>query len=787
MAYNKQYTIDFKNLQDVSCRVELLQKDGTGSSIAINGTSTPFTLKYQSGDYYATDPIRASEAVISIINEDGSIPLDTFISNDDTAWRVDFYINNILHWTGYINQDDCSEEIKYNPYEVILNATDQLGLLKQKYFVDEDGAVIYDVISLTDVLKYVLAQTSLQLNVNIYVNLFEVNQADKDFSSDSEPFSQTYINAKTFLLNNNTNVNNVDIASADSPLLASELVMDCYSVLQNLMEAWQCTIFQANGEWNIVRWVEANYPFDITGIKYNYNFTSSSTADSITKYFIVGNSGTLKYLNQSQMRYLVRPNQYVKSQFDYNTIPHLIHNDDLSILGSFLRQYTTTTTVAGVTTTTTIREYNAPHWAVNLIHGTSYELFIRLEFDSSGVQTDRYLVVKGVSQTGSSASDFLYELFSEQFYVNLKDKIQMSYNVRYTIPFNPSLYGSNLINTPLTDGTTIYYAKEDGVWSTYYLTHSLEVYVADLTWQTINLTDTVDRTQPLPIDGKMNLSIKMGAQMPYADIEYHYKGFKIDYYNYSNGGTIPVTSQYNQSTENNLNISKFLQNTIYFDDSLSNVILGAMTWSKTELTKRTAQWVRNNGLWIKTSVQFISGTQIIRFFVDNPNIGLFDPTGLVGGTVTVTGSASNNTTFPIPAANLSGYNQIDIVVTGTLVNESSDNVLLVFGGALYNANAAKFKRSFTAYNVIDKQKSTAITRAKIECTLFGLSNSTPSFYSILSYMLFDDFSTKKFIAGAITIDYANAQIEGTFEEITDSDQDLSDMNQTLTFNYLYSK
>ena len=153
MAYNKQYTIDFKNLQDVSCRVELLQKDGTGSSIAINGTSTPFTLKYQSGDYYATDPIRASEAVISIINEDGSIPLDTFISNDDTAWRVDFYINNILHWTGYINQDDCSEEIKYNPYEVILNATDQLGLLKQKYFVDEDGAVIYDVISLTDVLK----------------------------------------------------------------------------------------------------------------------------------------------------------------------------------------------------------------------------------------------------------------------------------------------------------------------------------------------------------------------------------------------------------------------------------------------------------------------------------------------------------------------------------------------------------------------------------------------------------------------------------------------------------
>jgi hypothetical protein len=133
MPYGVKYRIRFINRKNVSYYVHLLLKDYEGGVTDLTGAPDPFLLNYESGDQSIINPIRASECTVNFYN-DGTTPLTTFYSEDDEAWKIEFYCDDplpdIVLWKGFLIQDDCREIFQDPPHQIQLKGTDNLALLK---------------------------------------------------------------------------------------------------------------------------------------------------------------------------------------------------------------------------------------------------------------------------------------------------------------------------------------------------------------------------------------------------------------------------------------------------------------------------------------------------------------------------------------------------------------------------------------------------------------------------------------------------------------------------------
>lgn len=93
--------------------------------------------------------IKGSELQITLINKDNLLPLDTFYSESDDEWKIEYFvriddgttIEDKLLFTGYLVQEDCSEEVSDIAHEINLVFTDNLGLLKDISIQDAMKAV----------------------------------------------------------------------------------------------------------------------------------------------------------------------------------------------------------------------------------------------------------------------------------------------------------------------------------------------------------------------------------------------------------------------------------------------------------------------------------------------------------------------------------------------------------------------------------------------------------------------------------------------------------------------
>lgn len=88
--------------------------------------------------------IKGSEVSITYINSDNLLPLDTFYSEEDDKYKIDLYVRindgtslfSKRLFSGYLVQEDCSEEESDIAHEINLVFTDGLGLLKNINLVD---------------------------------------------------------------------------------------------------------------------------------------------------------------------------------------------------------------------------------------------------------------------------------------------------------------------------------------------------------------------------------------------------------------------------------------------------------------------------------------------------------------------------------------------------------------------------------------------------------------------------------------------------------------------------
>lgn len=658
MSYGLRYFILFKNRDLDTVRINLLQKNYTGSIVdELEASGNPLEKEYPCDNNPITQVIRGSSARIQYWNN-AATSIETFADPEDDKWKVEVYITSQygthLDWVGYIVQDeDSDEEFMPVPNLVTLKATDNLALLKDISLKDAldastsrdtiyssgsvsitvgdnppiddligwtgsaptiqagDQIVIsggtsfdgtYDVIGGTQIgtsnlirvsqnlsndsgtgvitvrrqssifnklreITYIntcLNNTGLELGLNIYCNVFENGMDDRAVDPVNEPFSQSRLSGKTFI--------------------KSSEYDDCYTVLEKILAAWKCTLFQANGEWQIVRWLEAKqFNNAIPGTHYDYGL-ASPTAVTLSVQRDIGLNYPIEPINANQVKSIVRSNKHTRLQFNYEQPYQLILNHNFSELGSLIRTYTSGTD--------TIKEYTIPHWSNSSTQypaGASFESFIRVVTNNLGVETGRYAVVK--SDVGS--------IVSTPFEVNAGDKFTISW--RFKTSDSQAGNVNSVFVVKLTNGSSTYYLDEDGTWdATVGATFTTPSGQNTQDWQSVSFT-----SNSMPIDGELSVFLhQCDLSAPYN--ETIYTDLNIDY-TYAVNDQTNVIGHIHKSVQN-LSIKKSHEETIFVDDSPKNNLRGCQFLD--DSTTKTTSWHRG-GSTEQLQFGFIQKTDLL--------------------------------------------------------------------------------------------------------------------------------------------------------------------------------
>lgn len=459
MAYGLKYTCDFSN-KVTSYTLEIYQKDFVGYETEITGGASAVIHSYETDE--PKPPIKGSSITANLINESNNISLADLYSTDDEEFKMILVwhasLTDINLFEGFIVQDDSSElMVDYN-HEISISANDNLGLLKDIPFNEarfqpltlEDtfttefaggtpphiisvnpnvgetlqvndtivitlsnvdgtyniiaitpGILVYDLTvrevvptgadvsvatievytpdyytlrSLNSFIKSCLLSTGLELEVYEFTNLNEITQDDDDCFLD-----QTFIDPQIFY-----NGSQWD---------------DCYTVLEKILGRFNCTLFQAKGRWQIIRWPELrDFDYSIPGFAYDEDFVFQGTIEF--NEATGGFAGWPKWeigigeLTQAELglrRGIKGAYKFTKETFNYRQPVKLLRNYDLQELGTLINTYTTGSGV----TLQTINEYEAPGWFDSTLSGNTAIYFIRVTTDYIGNEIERIMVVSG--------------------------------------------------------------------------------------------------------------------------------------------------------------------------------------------------------------------------------------------------------------------------------------------------------------------------------------------------------------------------------------------------------
>jgi len=193
--------------------------------------------------------------------------------------------------------------------------------------IGDSGATLnfYRRNSLHDILVHILAQCGLYDYTAtmpgmdlIYYNTLQ----EADMIVQRAMFEQTMVDCKMFL-------------NQDS-------FKSCWDVLESILQVFKMTLFQANGQWVVIRWDEYHYG-NPSGYIYsvpapNEPIVYANSINLTDQYFIGWNQAT--YPENAPLSSIVRPFKIVKETFRFEQPRYLIYNNDFQILGTLITTYT---------------------------------------------------------------------------------------------------------------------------------------------------------------------------------------------------------------------------------------------------------------------------------------------------------------------------------------------------------------------------------------------------------------------------------------------------------------
>lgn len=620
MAYGLKYQTQFDSISDDNnpsrtYTLQFLFKDYTGGPTTITGGGTTVIHKCDLDDPLA--PIKGQSLDIRLLNE-GNIPIDSFFSEDDDGVQVILLDNNSNKlFVGFLVQDDFYEGMIDYGHEIRLSANDGLGLLKgvilneasvkrgflAAYTTDvaldvihvnapdtafypvagnvlEVAGVTYTIVTavsgqhivaarvynwtitvtpatsglaynvetiyltgeinllnrnpLLSIIAVCLGSTNLPLVLNIFHNYYEYRQG-----TDRSTFQQTIIDSQLFI--------------------SGETYENCYDVLTKVLSAFRCSLFQANGCWNIVNWYEAKlYPNNaINAFVYDETFLFLGSTQ-FTNNFAVGPDPQLTQPIHELVQGGTRGWKFSRKTFNYVYPKYLLKNYDLMTLGALRSEYTS----GGVL----YREYVATDW-LGADTPLYVDRFIRLTIDpGSGKEiAARMLCIRGDS--GSAFPNSKSVMSQGPIEVNQGDRVKITFSFRGINHFSGTW--TMVYFMILTDGTNTLYIDElpagNGDWNT-----SGFIYNGSGT-DTFDWHDVEIVSSQIPYNGLFTICFnelyQNGDETQYKDIRFEYIPLIND--------SIKVDGQiHKQNQVPNKKLNNDVEITI--DDSPRNAIAGTL-------------------------------------------------------------------------------------------------------------------------------------------------------------------------------------------------------------------
>lgn len=240
--YNLRYELPFKDVDGNQWRVQIFDRDEAGSVERLKGTGTPVSIYYE-GDEEFTKGVIGSSCSIRVYGTpelDGTSDLTQFFTADEERFYVvvEYFFEGSYekYWTGFLHQDEYTEHIACDPYEVELVALDRMSTTKVslnelEYNTDSEPTLL-------DLVESFIDTTGLEFDI------VEDTGLEIEGESNTEFLSRQRISAESFLVDKDTFFEMIPITE----------------VMSNMMIALNCRMWQQQGKLHIKhvnrRWAE---------------------------------------------------------------------------------------------------------------------------------------------------------------------------------------------------------------------------------------------------------------------------------------------------------------------------------------------------------------------------------------------------------------------------------------------------------------------------------------------------------------------------------------------------
>ena len=308
MAYGLRYTISQILRNENTQTIEIYEQDYT-AGVVKSYIPTSIILQPNSSEEYPYPTIISTQLTFSIIleTEDDYDQFPDVLSKNNRKYWVVYKEGADVIWRGFLFNDYAQIGFSTGINEASLVCIDAISFLEEQVYIvassintrQQWSEVIFDALRLLGYPE--------DLYLVIACSFYAEGMLDRADGSSNEPFAQTYQYRRDFV------------------------GVSYYNILLNMLNTYNCRMYQSNGDWWITSTMEVAAP---TRYYTRYDVGSAVTIDSsgvlnnvidIEPY----QDGNVYFIDNSQTKILRKGFYNIQLRNQYASPINLIHNADL--------------------------------------------------------------------------------------------------------------------------------------------------------------------------------------------------------------------------------------------------------------------------------------------------------------------------------------------------------------------------------------------------------------------------------------------------------------------------
>src|SRR5688572_7765350 len=201
--YGVKHRLEFVDTLDgskKSVRVDIEERAYVGPILDMcSSGESPVTVIYK-GDRDDPSVALIPSNIILNVKVETNGQYNHLHQDDDRKHRVKMYIGDDsssleIYHVGYIVPEYHSEPYIFEPYDLSITSSDQLGELKNLDFLDINENKFKGDLKCIKVISEILKKTGLQLAIRCGINVFEENM---DADPEDDPLDQVYVDSRIY-------------------------------------------------------------------------------------------------------------------------------------------------------------------------------------------------------------------------------------------------------------------------------------------------------------------------------------------------------------------------------------------------------------------------------------------------------------------------------------------------------------------------------------------------------------------------------------------------------------